>query len=134
MTKTITLKREELYQLVWVEPISTVAKQYGLSDVGLAKTCKRHKIPKPERGYWAKKVSGKPVRRISLPTLLAEESYLESITIQVQVMDSQHDSEQINAVMVFEKDDANRIVVPETLGSPSLDSTYKKKFERRKCG
>ena len=54
MTKTITLKREELYQLVWAEPITTLAKQYGLSDVGLAKVCKRHKIPKPERGYWAK--------------------------------------------------------------------------------
>lgn len=118
MAKTITLTREELCKLVWEEPITTVAKQFGLSDVGLAKACKRHKIPKPERGYWAKKASGKSVRRIPLPKLLPQESYLNKITIQVQVTDSSQASEQVNAVLAFEKDDANRIVVPETLGFP----------------
>ena len=44
---------EELYQLVWEQPIHALAKEFGLSDVGLAKVCKRHNIPRPERGHWA---------------------------------------------------------------------------------
>jgi hypothetical protein len=37
----ITLTRAELYDLVWETPTSHLAKQFGLSDVGLAKTCTR---------------------------------------------------------------------------------------------
>jgi hypothetical protein len=33
----ITLSREELYKWVWTEPVRTLATQFGLSDVGLAK-------------------------------------------------------------------------------------------------
>jgi len=55
----IQLSRNELYDQVWEEPMVKVAARYGLSDVGLAKTCKRHKIPIPGRGYWAKKANGK---------------------------------------------------------------------------
>ncbi len=33
--------REELYEQVWSAPMQTLALGYGLSDVGLAKTCKR---------------------------------------------------------------------------------------------
>jgi hypothetical protein len=54
-------KREELYEKVWAHPIQKVAKEYGVSDVALAKACKRRGIPLPGRGYWAKKAAGKPV-------------------------------------------------------------------------
>ena len=37
----VTLHREKLYQEVWQTPISQLASKYGLSDVGLAKVCKR---------------------------------------------------------------------------------------------
>jgi hypothetical protein len=43
---------------VWKTPITRLAKEYGLSDVGLAKICKKHDIPRPPRGYWAKKEGG----------------------------------------------------------------------------
>jgi hypothetical protein len=35
----------------------------GLSDVGLAKICDRHRVPTPPRGYWAKKEAGKKVKQ-----------------------------------------------------------------------
>jgi len=41
---------EELYQLIWGKPIHTLSKEFGISDVGLAKICKRNNIPRPERG------------------------------------------------------------------------------------
>ncbi len=50
--------REKLYREVWSEPIQRVAKRYRLSDTGLAKICKRLLIPRPPRGYWAKKAAG----------------------------------------------------------------------------
>jgi hypothetical protein len=59
--------REQLYELVWSNPKSKLAKGLGVSDVGLAKACKRADIPVPGLGYWAKLQHGKRVSRIPLP-------------------------------------------------------------------
>ena len=48
------VSREELYRLVWTEPMTKVAPRFGLSDVGLAKVCRKYQIPRPPVGYWAK--------------------------------------------------------------------------------
>ncbi len=42
--ETIILKREELYKLVWSEPVSKLARRYVLSDRGLGKICARQGI------------------------------------------------------------------------------------------
>jgi hypothetical protein len=46
----VTLRREELCEKVWTTPIRKLAPEFGLSDVGLAKICKKHEIP---RRAWA---------------------------------------------------------------------------------
>jgi hypothetical protein len=33
----ITLSRSRLYELVWTTPVTELAKQFGISDVALAK-------------------------------------------------------------------------------------------------
>jgi len=48
-----TLTRDELYQLVWSEPIQKIAPTFNISDRGLGKLCERHGIPVPPRGWWA---------------------------------------------------------------------------------
>jgi excisionase family DNA binding protein len=53
--------REELYERVWTIPIRKLAKQYGVSDVALAKSCRKLSIRLPGRGYWAKKNANRPV-------------------------------------------------------------------------
>ena len=53
--------REEIYAAIWAEPIQHVAKRYNISDVGLAKVCKKLNIPRPGRGYWAIKAAGRPL-------------------------------------------------------------------------
>ena len=73
-----TFTREELYELVWTTPMLRLARRFGLSDVGLAKACRRHNIPTPKAGHWAKKRHGKIVRRISLPP--CDDSALATIT------------------------------------------------------
>ena len=50
-TEVVTLSREELCEQVWSAPMRTLAQRFGLSDVGLAKTCKRMRVPVPGRGY-----------------------------------------------------------------------------------
>ena len=61
--------RDELYEEVWTTPMQTLAKKYGISDVGLAKTCRKMFIPLPGRGYWARKEAGQKVERLALPPL-----------------------------------------------------------------
>ncbi|MCC8971581.1 hypothetical protein [Bradyrhizobium brasilense] len=43
--------------------MTKVAADYGVTSTALKKTCDRHKIPTPDRGYWAKLEHGKPVRK-----------------------------------------------------------------------
>jgi hypothetical protein len=52
---------EKLYEEVWSEPVATVAKRYNISDVGLAKRCRRWGIPLPPRGFWTRLKAGKSV-------------------------------------------------------------------------
>jgi hypothetical protein len=59
--------RKELYDLVWSEPIKSVATSIGISNVALAKHCKKANIPVPSRGYWARKYAGKTTVQIALP-------------------------------------------------------------------
>jgi tetrahydromethanopterin S-methyltransferase subunit G len=47
-----TLTREQLYDLVWSEPLQRLGKQIGISDVGLAKQCRNIGVPLPIIGPW----------------------------------------------------------------------------------
>jgi hypothetical protein len=44
-----------------------LADQFGLSDVGLKKICRKNHIPVPYRGYWARKEAGQKPQKILLP-------------------------------------------------------------------
>lgn len=65
----VLIKREELFELVWEKSMVQLAKEFGISDVGLAKICKRMEIPRPPVGYWAKISSGKKLLRPALKPL-----------------------------------------------------------------
>ena len=61
------ISRKDLYRLIWSEPITALAERFGISDVGLAKVCRRSDIPAPPRGYWAKTDAGGKFQRPDLP-------------------------------------------------------------------
>jgi len=63
----VTLTRKELYDLVWAEPLSRLAKKYKISDNGLRKICKSMIIPIPAMGHWQKIQYGKQVIVTRLP-------------------------------------------------------------------
>ena len=63
----IKLTRKELYDLVWSEPLSRLAKKYNISDNGLRKICKRMNIPIPAMGHWQKIQYNKKVTIVRFP-------------------------------------------------------------------
>lgn len=63
----VRLTREELYERVWSTSINKLAGEFGISNVGLAKVCRRLDVPTPGRGHWARVASGQRVPRPPLP-------------------------------------------------------------------
>lgn len=56
---TLRYERAKLYEEVWTEPVTKVAKGYGVSDVALRKVCRKLAVPMPPLGYWMKLAAGK---------------------------------------------------------------------------
>ena len=77
----IRLTRAELYEKVWATPMRTLAKESGMSDVALAKICRRHNIPIPRVGYWRRKETAYKVTR---PLLSAAKDGHEHLDIYVR--------------------------------------------------
>src|ERR1700691_2333016 len=61
--------RDELYGKVWQSPLQKLATEYGISDVGLAKVCRKLEIPLPGLGHWTKIAFGHSIPRPPLPAL-----------------------------------------------------------------
>ena len=61
------ITREELYKLIWKEPVTKVAEKMGVPAPILRKYCNRLNIPTPSSGYWSKLQFGKPVEIPPLP-------------------------------------------------------------------
>jgi hypothetical protein len=63
MNPRLRADRETLFQKVWSEPMLKVSKRYCISDVSLAKICRRLGIPVPPRGYWARITHGQKIMK-----------------------------------------------------------------------
>src|SRR3546814_12324755 len=74
------MTRQQLYELVWAEPISKLAERYGMSDRGFAKMCARANVPVPERGYWARLQAGQTAAKPPLPAPTS--ATLQHVTIR----------------------------------------------------
>jgi hypothetical protein len=55
---SVEVSRESLYELVWAEPMTVVGRRFSVSDVAIIKVCKKLSVPRPPRGYWARKRHG----------------------------------------------------------------------------
>lgn len=71
------LSRQKLFDMAWERPLTKVAAELGVTSTALKKTCRRHNIPTPSRGYWAAVAAGgvfpkpklSPVSRRELETI-----------------------------------------------------------------
>lgn len=118
------LTREQLYALIWNEPTRTVAQRLGISDVGLAKTCRRLFIPRPWRGYWREKETGHKPRQPKLtpwPTNLGKEP--DAITFRPAPVPNDSpprppEPETVQRQRAYEADPNHRIEVADALAEP----------------
>jgi hypothetical protein len=61
------VSREELYELVWSMPMVKVGERFRVSGSYMARVCSVLRVPRPERGYWAKLAVGKAPEKPPLP-------------------------------------------------------------------
>ena len=59
--------REELYDLVWSQPMTRVCERFDVSSSYMARVCTLLNVPRPPRGYWAKLAVGKAPAAEALP-------------------------------------------------------------------
>lgn len=78
--------REELYERVWTTPMHRLAKEFGYSDVGLAKLCEKHNIPRPGLGYWRRIELGQKPSRPPLPVVEQPNPYQIEIVIRERLL------------------------------------------------
>jgi hypothetical protein len=117
--KTTTLTRQQLYDRVWSKPVDQLAREFGISDVGLGKACRRHGIPVPPRGYWAKKAAGHRVRQIQLPS--GAQPGQERITFHGAPRAEGPESAlaEVHPLIAFDRAPEQQLVVP-----PDLEVTH----------
>ncbi len=109
------INRKELYKKIWETPITRLSKEYGLSDVGFAKICKKHNIPRPPRGYWARKAAGYNVKQLPLPP--GDDVTIE-ITPNPYNRNANKNRELVARMSLSKQSDEEPIVVPSRLSSP----------------
>ena len=61
------ISRDELYRLVWSDPMTKIAVRFDVSRSYLARICTLLNVPRPARGYWAKLEVGKAPPQVPLP-------------------------------------------------------------------
>ena len=108
------ISRLDLYKQVWDTSVTKLAKKYGLSDVGFAKICKKYNIPRPPRGYWAKKAVGQHLQKIPLPNRSSDE-IIENLSNQWTSRADSKSLRQIEGGQNFQP-----IIVAKSLRIPHL--------------
>jgi hypothetical protein len=108
----IVIARQELYEQVWITPMSRLCIEYGLSDNGLRKICKALSVPLPPVGYWAKKAHGKQSATPPLPPNPELKEYVVDLGQQRrggELGDSI--AEALKADLAYEAEESNKVAV-----------------------
>ncbi|CAE6794346.1 hypothetical protein [Nitrospira defluvii] len=114
--KGAVVTRQLLYDQVWATPMARLAKEYGISDVALAKICKRLKVPYPGRGYWRRKETGKSVKQP--PLTPNSDPAKQDVTIHPTIRPDSLEpvSEETTQRITAEQTPEQKIEVPDRLG------------------
>lgn len=112
MAQQIKLTREELYRRVWEKPTTKLAAEFGISDVGLAKICRKMDVPKPPLGYWRRIETGETIKPTPLPKATSETK--EFVYLNVPVSDGSNKVDpEIQAMIDHEDLPENQIKIAE---------------------
>jgi len=133
MAEKTEYTREELYDLVWSKPVTHIAKEYGFSDSGIRKICKKINIPLPKSGYWSKVKHNKKVIKEKLPKQEENPNIVLVNSKSGKFVDNAYLSEITLKKLEIEKDTSLNLIVPNRLSKPhkyiSATKEYYKKIK-----
>lgn len=64
------VSREELYAMVWSQPMTKVCERFDVSSSYMARVCTLLNVPRPPRGHWQKLAVGRAAPAEALPEAL----------------------------------------------------------------
>ena len=118
------ITREELYKMIWKEPVTKVAEKMGVPATILRKFCIRLNIPTPSSGYWSKLQFGKPVEIPPLPAFNVKEiPTLDSF----QKFKKKKEKEKVQEESAKEKEipsNEETTVIPSDSNEPKQEVVY----------
>jgi hypothetical protein len=116
--KKITFNRTELYTAVWSEPLTSLAKKYGISAWKLRQICTELSIPLPNMGHWQRLQHGVEVSNIELPTDYPGQT---EYTLTIKDTDSHHETVKLpkkKELHGITQDSSRKFKVPSKLKNP----------------
>lgn len=90
----VKFTRQELYDLVWSQPMSEINKKYKNTDGGVRQICRKLEIPLPNAGYFALAQYGKTVMRRPLEDFSGEQTVL--IELREGMVEGKENEEIVN--------------------------------------
>ncbi|MBZ9811179.1 MULTISPECIES: hypothetical protein [unclassified Mesorhizobium] len=67
----VKMSRKELHMLVWLKPMTNIAREIGVRDQHIAQACDAYDIARPRPGHWQRVQYGK----VANGTLLSSKKY-----------------------------------------------------------
>lgn len=122
--KKISLSREELHEMVWKEPLTSISRRFYNSYSGLRKIYRELNIPIPESSYWSKLQWGKSVTVIELPVD-------HSVPNEIELFEKEPGDANILPVNPDNTDTCNtetQFKVPQRLTNPDILITNTKEY------
>jgi hypothetical protein len=114
-SETVEVRREELYEQVWSEPVIKAAQKFGITGTALSKICRKAAIPVPPVGYWQRLQHGHKPDRPPLPP--SKDGAKSPIAIEKRPR-RPYQSPEVKDRLASEEDERNRIHVAERLTRP----------------
>lgn len=99
--KKITLTRNELYKMVWTEPLTIISRRFHVTYSDLREIYRDLNIPIPESAHWSKLQWGKSVKVIELPD----------------------DNTCLNEIELFEKEPGDSDILPANPANTEVGNT-----------
>lgn len=124
--KNTTVTRQEIYNMVWNEPLSSIIKRYTITYPELRKVLTELNIPIPENGHWSKLKFGKQVEIKPLPEDYSGKNEVE--LIEKESEDLIDPKSEIKSNNINEEESENTYKVPDKLTNPDILILNTKEF------
>lgn len=115
----VKFTRQGLYDLVWSEPMSSIAKKYRNIDSDVKQVCRKLDIPLPNAGYWAIAQYGKSaVTRRPLPDFKGDQTIILKLREEKEMAETTDQISHAALQKEIELDKRLNLIVAERLSNP----------------